>query len=181
MFLIDKQEGKEIDELLCGAVYRAAPLRVAREGSSARRSGTCGWAKRFIRTPSFRRKLWRGKNAAHEKSADLPLCAHGAHLRLQTFPPEWRDAQAPDALGGTACTELLDRAERRAAHTWTACRAFGTARAQGRAVCADEEPQLQQRRAEQLAGRQGVKGTKGVYDGKVAPRGRIFPSSFKEH
>lgn len=31
VFLIDKQEEKEIDEMLCGAVYRAyAPLRVAR-------------------------------------------------------------------------------------------------------------------------------------------------------
>ena len=137
VFLIDKQEEKEIDELLCGAVYRAyAPLRVAR-GQFREAFRHLRLGKRFISHPtSFKRKLWRGlektlhmKNLLTSRCAPtvLPTCDY-----MNLSHREWRDTQAP-------------------AH-------------QGRAVCADEEPQLQQRRAEQLAGRQGVKkrGTKDV-------------------
>ncbi len=52
MFLIDKQEEKEIDELLCGAVYRAyAPLRVRARAVPRGVRHLHGWAKRFISHP----------------------------------------------------------------------------------------------------------------------------------
>lgn len=120
MFLIDKQEEKEIDELLCGAVYRAyAPLRVAR-GQFREAFRHLRLGKRFISHPtSFKRKLWHGlektlhmKNLLTSRCAPtvLPTCDY-----MNLSHREWRDAQAPDVPRRDSVYELLDRAERRAA------------------------------------------------------------------
>ena len=120
VFLIDKQEEKEIDELLCGAVYRAyAPLRVAR-GQFREAFRHLRLGKRFISHPtSFKRKLWRGlektlhmKNLLTSRCAPtvLPTCDY-----MNLSHREWRDAQAPDVPRRDSVYELLDRAERRAA------------------------------------------------------------------
>lgn len=134
VFLIDKQEEKEIDELLCGAVYRAyAPLRVAR-GQFREAFRHLRLGKRFISHPtSFKRKLWRGlEKTLHMKSlltsrcapTVLPTCDY-----MNLSHREWRDAQRPTCPGGTACTSCSTAPSAAQRNTWTACRAFGTARA----------------------------------------------------